>query len=418
MNRLLFALAAAVGLSLVPAAGAADWPEFRGPTGQGVLTEGALPTEWSDTKNVAWKQPLPGKGWSSPVTAGGRIYLTTAAPPAMDGKDGSLSLQALCLDGQTGSVKWAKEVFREDASAPKPHSKNSHASPTPLVRGDRLYVHFGHMGTACLDLDGNILWKNNDLHYAPVHGNGGTPVLVDDALIFSCDGSDQRFVVALDCKDGRVLWKKERTEHPQKGFSFGTPLVVTVGGRKEVVSQGSNVVAAYDPKTGDEIWRVRYEGYSLVPRPVYGNGLVYVCTGFDAPKLLAIRPDGQGDVTDTHVAWTWTKNAPNSPSPLLLGGELYLTSDAGILTCLDARAGTENWHERLGGHYSASPIAADGKIYCLSEDGVGVVVKADKEKYQLVARNPVNEKTLASYGVLEGDLLIRTETSLYRIKAR
>ena len=416
MKRLFFALAAAAGLSAVLPAGAADWPEFRGPTAQGIVTEGALPTEWSDAKNVAWKQPLPGKGWSSPVTAAGRIYLTTAAPPAMDAKDGSLSLQALCLDGQTGSIRWAKEVFREEASAPKPHSKNSHASPTPLVHGDRLYVHFGHMGTACLDLDGNVLWRNNDLHYAPVHGNGGTPVLVDGALIFSCDGSDKRFVVALDAGDGRVLWKKDRTEHPQKGFSFGTPLVITVAGRTQVVSQGSNVVAAYDPKTGDEIWRVRYEGYSVVPRPVYGNGLLYLSTGFDSPKLLAIRPDGRGDVTDTHIAWTWNKNAPNSPSPLLLDDELYVVSDGGILTCLDAREGTERWHAHIGGHYSASPIAADGKVYCLSEEGLGVVVKADKDKFQLIAKNPLNEQTLASYGVLDGDLLIRTETSLYRIQ--
>ena len=274
------------------------------------------------------------------------------------------------------------------------------------------------MGTACLDLDGNVIWKNNDLHYAPVHGNGGTPVLVDGALIFSCDGADKHFVVALDCHDGHVLWKKDRTEHPQKGFSFGTPLVITVGGRTQVVSQGSDVVAAYDPKTGDEIWRVRFDGYSVVPRPVFGNGLVYLSTGFDSPKLLAIRPDGTGDVTDTHVAWTWAKNAPNSPSPLLLGGDLYTVSDGGILTCLDAKKGVEKWHERVGGQYSASPIAAGGNIYLLSEEGVGVVVKADGEKYQLVAKNPLNEKTLASYGVIDGDLLIRTETSLYRIRAK
>ena len=195
------------------------------------------------------------------------------------------------------------------------------------------------MGTACLDPDGNVLWRNNDLHYAPVHGNGGTPVLVDGALIFSCDGSDKRFVVALDCRDGHVLWKKDRTEHPEKGFSFGTPLVIEVAGRKQVVSTGSNVVAAYDPKTGEEIWRVRYEGYSVVPRPVYGDGLVFLSTGFDSPKLLAIRPDGTGDVTDSHVAWTSNKNAPNSPSPLLLGDELYMVSDGGILTCLDAKTG-------------------------------------------------------------------------------
>ena len=412
MIRLLLVLAA----SLPSAAKSADWSEYRGPSAQGLVADGALPTEWSDTKNVVWKRPVPGKGWSSPVTADGRIYLTSAVP-AEGGKDGELSLQALCLDGETGAIRWAKEVFREPPSAPHPHPKNSHASPTPIVRGGRLYVHFGHMGTACLDLDGNVVWKNNDLHYAPVHGNGGTPVLVDGALIFSCDGSDQRFVVALDAADGHVLWKKDRTEHPKKGFSFGTPLVITVGGRTEVVSQGSNVVAAYDPKTGEEIWRVRTEGYSVVPRPVFGNGLVYLSTGFDSPNLLAIRPDGKGDVTDTHIAWTSTKNAPCSPSPLLLGDELYMVSDGGVITCLDANTGDEIWHENVHGAYTASPIAADGKVYFLSEDGTGLVIKAGR-KFELVSKNPLNEKTLASYGVLDGSLLIRTEGNLYRIQAR
>jgi outer membrane protein assembly factor BamB len=417
MKRLFFALAAIGGLLLLPPAEAVNWPEYRGPTQQGVVAAGALPTEWSNTKNVAWKQPIPGKGWSSPIVVDGRIYLTTAIP-VEGGKEGEFSLQALCLDGETGMPKWSKEVFREGADAPRIHSKNSHASPTPLIRDGRLYVHFGHMGTACLDLDGNVQWRNNGIHYAPVHGNGGSPVLVDGALIFSCDGYDKRFVVALDCRDGHILWQKDRSVPAPKGFSFGTPLVIAVNGRIQVVSEGSNMVGAYDPKTGDEIWKVRFEGYSVVPRPVYGNGLVYLSTSFDSPKVLAIRPDGTGEVTDTHVAWTWSKNAPDSPSPLLLGDELYMVSDSGVLTCLDAKKGTENWHERVGGHYSTSPITADGKVYLLSEEGVGVVFQADKEKFRLVAKNPINEKTLASYGVLNSDLLIRTETNLYRIKAK
>jgi outer membrane protein assembly factor BamB len=414
MKRLV--LSVVVGLAAVPMIPAADWPEYRGTTAQGIVTEGALPTEWSDIKNVAWKQPIPGKGWSSPVTVDGRIYLTSAVP--VEGKEGELSLQALCLNGATGAIQWAKEVFHEDASAPRIHSKNSHASPTPLIRDGRLYVHFGHMGTACLDLNGAIQWRNNDLHYAPVHGNGGSPILVDDALIFSCDGTDLRCVVALDRRDGHRLWKTDRTEQPAKGFSFGTPLLITVNGRKEVVSQGSGVVGAYDPKTGEEIWRVRYDGYSVVPRPVYGNGIVYVDTGFDAPKLLAIRPDGKGDVTDTNVVWTVSKNAPNSPSPLLLGDDLFMVSDSGIASCLDAKTGAEIWHERIDGHYSASPIEADGKIYFLSEEGVGVVVKASRKFELVAAKNPLNEKTLASYGVLDDSLLIRTESNLYRIKAK
>ena len=416
MPAMLLLTAAAAGLSSTSTLWAANWPEFRGPTAQGIVADGALPTDWSDTKNVAWKQAIPGLGWSSPIVVDGRIYLTSAVP-VEGGKEGELSLQALCLDGDAGKQKWAKEIFHEDPTAPHPHTKNSHASATPLIQGDRLYVHFGHMGTACLDLEGNIQWKNNELHYAPVHGNGGSPVLVDGSLIFSCDGSDKRFVVALDAADGHVLWKKERTEKPEKGFSFGTPLVITVGDRKEVVSQGSNVVAAYDPKSGEEIWRVRYKGYSVVPRPVFGNGLLYVCTGFDAPTVFAVKPDGKGDVTDTHVVWTINKNAPNSPSPLLLGDQLYMVSDHGVISCLNALTGEEIWSQKVGGGFSASPIAADGKVYFLSEDGVGWVVKVGKQ-YELIAKNPINEKTLASFAVLDGSLLIRTETSLYRIKGK
>ena len=415
MLRLLLTLTVAVGLSATPAP-KADWPEFRGPTGQGLYADGPLPTEWGATKNVAWKQAIPGKGWSSPVTAGGRVYLTTAVP-VEGGKEGELSLRAVCLDGATGESRWSKEVFREGPSAPHPHSKNSHASATPLVRGGRLYVHFGHMGAACLDLDGDVLWKNNDLHYAPVHGNGGSPVLADGALIFSCDGADKQFVAALDAGDGHILWKKDRNAHPSKGFSFGTPLVITVAGRTQVVSQGSDVVAAYDPKTGDEIWRVRFQGYSLVPRPVYGDGLLYLSTGFDSPKLLAIRADGKGDVTDTHVAWTVSKNAPNSPSPLLLGDRLYMVSDRGVISCLDAKTGDEVWHEHVGGSFSASPIAADGKVYFPSEEGVGIVIRAG-DKYELVSKNVLDEKTLASYAVLDGALLIRAEKNLYCIQTR
>jgi outer membrane protein assembly factor BamB len=406
----------AAAVLFAAAARAADWPEFRGPTGQGLVTEGRLPVEWGPKTNVAWKQALPGQGWSSPVVAGGKIYLT-AAVPAENGKPGDLSLQALCLDADSGNILWAKEVFAEKADAPRIHPKNSHASPTPIVAGDRLYVHFGHMGTACLDLDGNVKWRNNELHYAPVHGNGGTPVLVDDALIFTCDGGDKQFVAALKASDGSLLWKTPRKTDPKKGFSFATPLAITVDGKKQVICPGSDAVMAYDPANGEEIWRVRYNGYSVIPRPVYAAGLVFVSTSFDSPKLLAIRPDGKGDVTDTHLAWTMPRNAPNTPSPLALGDDLYVLSDGGVLSCVEAKTGKEHWHERVGGAYSASPVSADGKVYLQSEDGVGVVVKAGP-KFDLVGKNDLKEKTLASYAVIDGDLLIRTETSLYRIKQK
>lgn len=417
MTRFFLACVAVATLST--AAPADNWPEFRGPTGQGIVLSGSLPVEWGPTKNVVWKQPIPGSGWSSPIVYDARVYLTTSVPLAdANSPKHDQSLRALSLDAATGKTLWQTEVFREDgATAPRPHGKNSHASPTPLTDGQRLYVHFGHQGTACLDLAGKVLWRNTELKYRPVHGNGGSPILAGDALVFSADGSDQQFIVALECQTGKILWKTDRKSAAVKKFSFSTPLLIDVKGQKQIISQGSDMVGAYDPGTGREIWRVRYEGYSVIPRPVYGHGLVFVSSSYDSPTLLAIRPDGAGDVTDTHVAWKTKKNAPHTPSPLLAGDELYIVSDSGMASCLDARTGQVHWQQRLGGNYSASPLLAGGKIYFQSEDGTGTVIKAGKQFEQL-AKNVMGERTLASYAAADGALFLRTDKHLYRIQAR
>jgi outer membrane protein assembly factor BamB len=388
-----------------------DWPGFRGPTGQG-LAKGDLPIAWSPTRNVGWKKEVPGTGWSSPVVVAGKVYLTSAVS-IPDSKD--LSLIALCLDARDGTALWSKEVFRQDGrSAPRIHSKNSHASPTPLVAGDRLFVHFGHQGTACLDLSGKVLWTYRK-PYTPVHGNGGSPVLVDGLLVFSTDGATVRELVALDAGSGEVRWKTSRSGRPFKSFSFHTPLVITVANKKQIVSVGSNVVGAYDVETGKEVWRVRHGGYSVIPRPVFGQGLVFISTGYDSPVLLAIRPDGTGDVTDTHVEWTAKRNVPHTPSLLLIGEELYMVSDAGFASCLDARTGKVHWSKRLPGNgYSSSLLGAAGRIYCQSENGIGTVLEAGKTFKQL-ARNDLGERTLASYAACDGALFIRTAKHLYRI---
>lgn len=392
-----------------------SWPEFRGPTGQGIVAAGKLPLEWGPTKNVAWKQAIPGKGWSSPIVHEGRVYLTTAVPIE---KTNDYSLRALGLDARTGKVLWNHEVFRLDgATAPRVHAKNSHASPTPLTDGNRLYVHFGHQGTAALDLDGKVLWKNASFKYRPVHGAGGTPIFVGETLVFSCDGGDQQFVVALNRATGEVVWKTPRKSTAAKKFSFSTPLLITVKGQEQIISPGSDAVCAYDPKTGKEIWRAGYEGYSVIPRPVYGHGLLFILSGYDIPSLLAVRPDGQGDVTKTHIIWTAKKQIPHTPSLLLVGDELYMVSDAGIASCLDARTGQVHWQERLDGNFSASPLLADGKIYFQSEQGVGTVLRAGK-KFEVLAKNDMNEATLASYAVADGALFLRTEKHLYRIQEK
>ena len=316
-------------------------------------------------------------------------------------------------------------MFRPNgAKMPAYYDRGSYASPTPVTDGRHLYASFGHLGMAALDLEGKVLWRNTDLSFYPGFGsNGSSPVLLDDALILSCDGQDKQFVAALDRASGKkLLWKTLRSKtgalDAYKRYAFTTPLVIEVKGKKQIVSPGAGAVYAYDPKTGQELWRVHYgDGYSVVPRPVFGHGLVFVISGYDTPTLLAIRPDGQGDVTATHVAWTTRKGVPLIASPLLVGDELYLASTLGMASCLDAKTGKVHWQERLGGVYYASPLAADGKVYFQNEEGVGTVVKAST-KFEVVAKNAIGEPTLASYAAADGALFLRTQNHLYRIEAR
>lgn len=414
-------IAIAIAAIALPLAGtfaaAGDWTEFRGPTGQGHSTETGLPEKWSDSRNVVWKTPLSGNGWSSPVLAGGRIFLTTSVSEKEDDPKSDQSLRVLCIDASGGEKIWDVEVFKQEGGtdAPRVHKKNSHASPTPVIDGDKLFVHFGHQGTACLDLTGKVVWTNRDFNYEPVHGNGGSPIVVDDKLIFSCDSAEDPFVVALDKNTGTLLWKTPRDTEVERKFSFSTPLLIDVDGARQVVSAGSGAVCAYDPETGTEIWRVDYdEGYSVVPRPVYGHGLVYVATGFNKPKVMAIRPDGKGDVTETHVAWELEKGAPLTPSLLLVEDEIYMVSDSGIASCLDAETGKVHWQKRINGNYSASPLYADGKIYFQDEDGRGIVLRAG-DSFREIATNDIGEATLSSYAIADGALFIRGDKHLYKI---
>jgi outer membrane protein assembly factor BamB len=384
---------------------AEDWPEFRGPTGQGHSTERGVPFEWSESRNVVWKTRVPGLGWSSPVVAGGRVWVTTAVA------DRGGSMRALSFDVETGRALVDVEVFRARSADPL-NAKNSLASPTPIVDGDRVYIHFGSDGTAALTAAGEIVWKTR-LPYESQHGNGGSPVLYGDLLIFSADGSDAAFVVALDKQTGKVRWKTNRRQPWDQAYS--TPLVIRVGERDQIVSVGAYRAAAYEPASGKEIWRVSYaDGFSNVPRPVYGHGLVYIATGFQQPSLLAVRADGTGDVTRTHIAWTLRRAAPYTPSPLLVGDELYVVSDLGIASCLDAKTGEPHWQQRLSGNYSASPVFADGRIYFLSEEGAGTVIAPGKT-FQKLAANALDGATLASMAVSGGSVFIRSNTHLYRI---
>jgi outer membrane protein assembly factor BamB len=354
-----------------------------------------------------WKTPVRGRGWSSPVISNGRVWITASINDAR-----GASLRALALDVETGRELVNVEVFRLPSANLK-NAKNSHASPTPIIEGDRVYVHFGGEGTAALDaVSGATIWAKK-FPYASQHGSGGSATLHGDLLIFSGDGHYEAWVIALDKRTGDVKWKTERRKPFDQAYT--TPLVIPVNGRDQVVSVGAYRTAAYDVETGKEIWMVRYDdGFSNVPRPVFAHGLVYIATGFFQPAILAVRVDGHGDVTNTHIAWSATRGAPFTPSPIAVGDELYVISDLGVLSCFDARTGKVRWQERIGGNHSASPVFADGRIYFLSEEGVATVI-APGPTFRKLAVNELDGATLASMGVANGSIFIRSLTHLYRI---
>jgi outer membrane protein assembly factor BamB len=399
--------------TLLSAGFAEDWPQFRGPGGQGISTATAVPLTWSPTQNIAWKTPVPGRGWSSPSISGGRVWLTSAVPVAGADNGSARSLRLYAFDAGTGRQTLDVEVFRL-GDAGRQHEKNSFASPTPVIDEDRVYVHFGRLGTAAVTTAGEVLWKRQ-FDYAYQHGSGGSPVVHDGLLILSCDGTDVQFVVALDKLTGETVWK---TDRPQPGgMAYTTPLIIEAGGRKQLVSPSARRTVAYDPDTGEEIWQVRYgDGFSNVPRPVFARGLVYLCTGFYKPELLAVDPTGEGDVTGTHIRWRWGRGVPLTPSPIVVDTEIYFVSDNGILTCLDAASGQLRYQERLGGNFSASPVLAAGRIYFQSEEGETTVI-APGRQFERLAGSTMEEATLASPALSGGSIFLRTAGHLFRISA-
>lgn len=411
MTHRFFCLLASLSLFTTGLLHADYWPEFRGAGGQGHADNVDVPLRWSETQNVRWKIPIDGKAWSSPIVADGKIFLSTAVVD----RD-QLSLQAHAYSLADGALIWETEVFEKEDEYM--HKKNSHASPTPLYEDGKLYYHFGHHGTASLDAaSGEILWTQTALTYKPVHGTGGSPAIWEDRLIFSCDGDADPLVVALDKSNGKILWKTPRDVEVSRPFSFATPLLIDVNGEPQAVVPGSGAVISYDPKSGREIWRSHYgEGFSVVPRPLYHEGKVIVSSGFMVANLFAIRADGKGDVTDSHVEWTVERQIPKESSPILVDGLLYFNDDKGILSCIDPETGENHYRERLDGRggYSASPVYASGHLFFHNGDGVTTVVKPGKS-FQQVAENKIGEYGLSSFAVVSDGFIIRTEESLIRI---
>ena len=415
MKRILPTLLALTPALLSPAVlvGEENWPNFRGPRHDNRAPEADVPVTWSESSNVAWKTPLPGRGWSSPVVWGKRIWMTTATE---DGKQ----MSVLCVDLETGKLLRDQLLF-ENEEPRFCHEMNSYASPTPVVEDGRVYAHFGSYGTACLDADtGKVLWQRRDLPCDHFRGPGSSPVAYRDTLIIHYDGFDFQYVVALDKKTGRTVWKTDRdidygTDNGDIFKAYCTPLVVTIDGQDQLISPASKATLAYDPSTGEEIWRVRYGGFSATAQPLFDGQRLYLNTGFSKADMLAVRPGGKGDITDTHVLWTVKKTIGSKPSQVLWEGRIYNVSDKGIASCIDAKSGKELWSERLKGQFSSSLLLAGGRIYLFNHEGQAWVLKPG-DTFEAEAVNKLDDGCLASPAVVGNTLLVRTKTHLYALR--
>lgn len=388
-----------------------NWPDFRGPHGDGYSDAKGLPTEWSETKNVRWKTALPEVGWSSPIIWDKQVWLTCATD---DGREQS----ALCLDRTTGKLLQKLLLFRNERPQEFPRGNNTYASPSPVIERDRVYLHFGTFGTACIDTKRfTTLWTRRDLNCIHGQGPGSSPFLYENQLILTFDGMDVQYLVALDTKTGKTLWKTERntvftsTDGDLKK-AFSTPYLLKRGGSSELVSVGARAFCGYAPRTGKELWRIPHPGFSNASRPVAGKGMLFLNTGFNRPELWAVRLPSAGGPTDADVIWRYTKGVPNLSSPILIDGLLYFVADSEVLTCLEAETGKEVYKERIGGRFYASPVYAEGLLYLFGENGKARVIKPGRTLVT-VAQSELATGPHASPAVCGRSIFVRTSSHLY-----
>jgi outer membrane protein assembly factor BamB len=395
---------------------AESWPQMRGPTQQGVAVASGLPLTWSENERVTWKTPIAGQGWSSPVVGEGAVFLTSAL-------DEGRALHAYRIDLASGAVVWDVTVFTNE-SVPAKHARNSHASPTPVLADGRLFVHFGTMGTACLDAaSGRIVWTNRELTVNHAVGAGGSPVLYRDKLLITCDGIDAQYGVALDATTGRIAWKRERSAVerlakviPDSRKCFSTPLIVPVEGRDQLIVNGAERLYAQDPLTGEDLWHVDFTGYSNATMPVSDGRMLVFNTAFNTSSLWGVRLGGaRGDATASHVVWKVKFPALSQSSPLLIDGRVYVVNDSGILLCLDLATGEQVYKERIGADFAASPVVADGRLYFFDARGKTTVVQPGAT-FTVLATNTLDDGCMASPAVVGKSFIVRTKSSLYRIE--
>ncbi len=440
MFRLTLALAC--GFTVVSLAGAASpWPQFRGPGGDGVVSGQEVPLHFGEKENLVWKTSLPGKAWSSPVVADGVIWATTAievfpteeeriellrAAGIEEKKFKQLAvaktivLKLMSVDFETGKV--LSSIDLTEVGQPDPiHALNSYASPTPVIDGPNIYCHFGTYGTFCVEREsGEILWQRK-LTLDHSVGPGSSPFIDGPRLVLIQDGTERQYVAALDKQSGETIWETDRPEMDapsgDQKKAYCTPIRVTgPEGRSQLICMGSQWMVSYDPETGNEIWKVHHgKGFSVVPRPVYADGVVYFSTGFGKPQLWAVKVDGSGDVTDTHVLWSVIKSIPAKPSPILHEGLIYVIDDNGVATCLESSTGEEVWKKRIAGNYSASPLMVGDHIYFGSQEGAVTVISAGRES-EVIAENQLDGQIMASPAVVNGSMVFRTSEAIYRFQ--
>ena len=409
----------------------ADWPDFRGPRGDGHVSAPGdtkligLPLTWSETNNVKWKTEIPHRGVSTPVVMNGQVWLTAATA---DGQD----YFAICVDEVTGKILFNEKVFHTDNPEPQGNgaSMNTYATPSPVIEPGRVFVHYGSPGTACLDTKiGKVIWKRSDLPCRHYRGASSSPVLFENLLILTFDGADLQYLAALDKKTGETIWKTNRsvvwndenvgTQMAREGDlrkAHGTPLIAMVDGKPQLLSVGAKAAYDYDPRTGSELWRVEYNDCSNAPRPLFDNGLAFIVTGLLKKEMWAVKTGGHGVVTESNVVWKLTKGVGKYASPLLVDGLIYTASDESFITCIEAATGQVVWTERVGGKYAASPIYADGRLYFFSQDGTATVLKPGRT-LEALTTNKLDAGFMASPAADGKAFYLRTKTHLYRVES-
>ncbi len=411
-------------ICFLPAA-KAEWPGFRGPWSNGHVSAPGdskligFPLRWSETNNVTWKTEIPFRGWSTPAVMQGKVWLTTATEEGHD-------FFAMGVDAENGKILFNEKLFHSENPEPLGNSVNCYATPSPVVEADRVYVHFGSYGTACLDAaTAKVIWKRDDLPCRHYRGPASSPILFKNLLILTFDGIDVQYTTALDKLTGKTVWKTDRSavwNDDGKGAAPGdlrkahaTPLIALVDGQPQLLSAGAKAAYAYDPRDGREIWKVHHNDFSVAPVPLYDQGIAFLITGRSKTELLAVKADGHGDVTDTKVLWRSNAHIGKSASPILVDGLIYTVADESFLSCIEASSGQVVWTERIGGGYQASPIYADGRLYFFSLEGSGIVVKPGRT-YESLATNQLANGFMASPAASGKAFFLRTKTALYRVE--